>query len=320
MIAVCVAIVAFDVPMAARCGSHYCKPDLLHSAIPPPSGVCTREMSEEPPSTPSARSWFGRLTHALTGELTSREELIDELRHAQANGLFSNDTLSMIEGAITVTDLTVGDVMIPRSEMVSLPAGATFEEILALESGHSRFPVHGDDRDEIIGILLAKDLLRCFAEDIPRDIHAVMRPVALVPESKRLTILLKEFRLAHHHMAMVVDEYGGVSGLVTIEDVLEQIVGEIDDEHDDEETPNLIQPLPDGRFLVNAMTPIDDFNDRFESRFSGEDYDTIGAMITAEFGHLPQPGEEIASGGFQFHVSKADPRRVLQFSVRILEA
>jgi magnesium and cobalt transporter len=262
------------------------------------------------------------LTHALSGEVSSREELIEELRLAQANGLLSNDTLSMIEGAIKVTDLTVGDIMVPRSEMVSIPADSSLQSVLGvvIESGHSRFPVHGSDRDEIVGILLAKDLLRCFAENGSNDIRPLLRPVALIPEAKRLNILLKEFRLSHHHMAIVVDEYGGVGGLVTIEDVLEQIVGDIDDEHDEEETPNLVQPQADGRFLVNALTSIEEFNDRFESRFAVEDYETIGAMVTAEFGHLPQPGEEILLGGFLFRVTKGDGRRVQQFAVRIQEA
>ncbi|WP_440222358.1 HlyC/CorC family transporter [Dokdonella sp. MW10] len=279
-------------------------------------------MSEEPPSTLPQRSWFGRLTHALSGELTSREELIDELRHAQANGLLSNDTLSMIEGAIEVTDQTVGDIMVPRSQMVSIPATASFDDVLrtVIESGHSRYPVHGADRDEILGILLAKDLLRCFHDEAARDVRTLLRPVALIPESKRLNILLKEFRLSHHHMAVVVDEYGGVGGLVTIEDVLEQIVGDIDDEHDDEDAPNLIQPLPDGRILVSAQTPILDFNDRFESRFAVEEFDTIGAMLTSEFGHVPQPGEETTLGGFLFRVTKGDARRVQQFAVRVHEA
>ncbi len=279
-------------------------------------------MSEEPPSTLPQRSWFGRLTHALSGELTSREELIDELRLAQANGLLSNDTLSMIEGAIEVTDQTVGDIMVPRSQMVSIPATASFDDVLrtVIESGHSRYPVHGADRDEILGILLAKDLLRCFHDEAARDVRTLLRPVALIPESKRLNILLKEFRLSHHHMAVVVDEYGGVGGLVTIEDVLEQIVGDIDDEHDDEDAPNLIQPLPDGRILVSAQTPILDFNDRFESRFAVEEFDTIGAMLTSEFGHVPQPGEETTLGGFLFRVTKGDARRVQQFAVRVHEA
>ncbi len=285
-------------------------------------GMCFWKMSEDPPSSNSHRSWFGRLTHALSGEVSSREELIDELRLAQTNGLLSNHTLAMIEGAIKVTDLTVGDIMVPRSEMVSIAADASLSSVLetVIESGHSRFPVHGEDRDEIIGILLAKDMLRCFAENGGDDIRTLLRPVALIPQAKRLNILLKEFRLSHHHMAVVVDEYGGVGGLVTIEDVLEQIVGEIDDEHDEEETPNLIQPQADGRFLVNALTSIEDFNDRFESRFSVEDFDTIGAMITSEFGHLPQPGEELQLEGFLFRISKGDSRRLQQLAVRIQEA
>ena len=284
--------------------------------------MCLWKMSEEPPSSNPQRSWFGRLTHALSGEVSSREELIDELRLAQTNGLLSSHTLAMIEGAIRVTDLTVGDIMVPRSEMVSIAADASLSSVLetVIESGHSRFPVHGEDRDEIIGILLAKDMLRCFAEKGGDDIRALLRPVALIPEAKRLNILLKEFRLSHHHMAVVVDEYGGVGGLVTIEDVLEQIVGDIDDEHDEEETPNLIQPQADGRFLVNAMTSIENFNDRFESQFDVEEYDTIGAMITAEFGHLPQPGEETLLAGFLFRVTKGDSRRLLQLAVRIQEA
>ena len=287
-----------------------------------PMGMHAPSMSEEPPSRLSRRSWFGRLTHALSGEPSSREELIEELRSAHTNGLLSSDTLSMIEGAIEVTDLTVGDIMVPRSQMVSIPATANFDGVLrvVIESGHSRFPVHGNDRDDILGILLAKDLLRCFHDESARDIRALLRPVALIPESKRLNILLKEFRLSHHHMAIVVDEYGGVGGLVTIEDVLEQIVGDIDDEHDDEDAPNLIQPQADGRFLVSAQTPIIDFNDRFESNFPSEEFDTIGAKLASEFGHVPQPGEEMALGGWMFRVTKGDARRVQQFAVRVHEA
>ncbi|MEO7917002.1 MAG: CBS domain-containing protein, partial [Dokdonella sp.] len=169
-------------------------------------------MSEDPLSSQPARSWFGRLTQALSGEVTSREELVEGLREARANGLLSNDTLSMIEGAIHVSDLKVWEVMIPRAQMVSIEIDAPLQEILAtvIESGHSRFPVHGDDRDEVLGILLAKDLLRCFSEGAGKDIRTMLRPASLIPESKRLNILLKEFRLSHNHMAVVVDEYGGV--------------------------------------------------------------------------------------------------------------
>ena len=277
-------------------------------------------MSEDPPSTPAPRSWFERITQALSGEPQSREELIEELRHAQANGLMSNDTLSMVEGAIEVADLTVADVMIPRAQMVSLPVDATLPQILkdVLESGHSRFPVHAGDKDEILGILLAKDLLRCFAEGSTGDIRALLRPVTMIPESKRLNILLKEFRLSRNHMAIVVDEYGGVAGIVTIEDVLEQIVGDIDDEHDDDDDEHtMIQSAANGDFLVNALTPIAEFNERFGCDLSDEEFDTIGGMITSEFGHLPEPGEEVAIGDFHFHVTRADDRRVLQFAVRL---
>ncbi len=277
-------------------------------------------MSEDPPSTPAPRSWFERITQALSGEPQSREELIEELRHAQANGLMSNDTLSMVEGAIEVADLTVADVMIPRAQMVSLPVDATLPQILkdVLESGHSRFPVHAGDKDEILGILLAKDLLRCFAEGSTGDIRTLLRPVTMIPESKRLNILLKEFRLSRNHMAIVVDEYGGVAGIVTIEDVLEQIVGDIDDEHDDEhDTDSRQMTEVDGQWLVNALTPIAEFNERFGSSFLDEEFDTVGGMVTAEFGHLPEAGEEITLGGFDFHVNKSDDRRVHQFIVRV---
>lgn len=281
-------------------------------------------MSEDPPSSQPVRSWFGRMIQALSGEVTSRDELLDELRDAHSNGLLSNDTLSMIEGAIHVSDLKVWEVMVPRAQMVSIEVDAPLSEILAtvIQSGHSRFPVHGDDRDEVLGILLAKDLLRCFSDGGSKDIRSLLRPVALIPDSKRLNILLKEFRLSHHHMAVVVDEYGGVSGLITIEDVLEQIVGDIDDEHDDDDEPtdDLIEATIDGRYLVNALTPLQVFNDRFESEFAVENHDTIGALLTSEFGHLPQSGEETTLGGLHFQVTKADARRLIQIAVRVHEA
>jgi len=279
-------------------------------------------MSEDPPSTPSHRTWVARLTQALSGEPQSREELVEELRHAQANGLLSNDTLSMIEGAIQVAELTVADVMVPRAQTVFLPIDVPEKEILniVIESGHSRFPVHDGDKDEILGILLAKDLLRCLAKGAPCDIRALLRPVAMIPDSKRLNILLKEFRLSRSHMAIVVDEYGGVAGLVTIEDVLEQIVGDIDDEHDIDEASKLIQPQPDGRFLVSALTPIADFNERFGTEFSDDEFDTVGGMVTSEMGHLPEAGEEAELGSFHFQVTKADARRVHQFAVRVGDA
>jgi magnesium and cobalt transporter len=175
--------------------------------------------------------------------------------------------------------------------------------------------VHGEDKDEILGILLAKDLLKYFGAAEHFDIRAIMRPAVLIPESMRLNVLLEEFRLSRNHMALVVNEYGGVAGLVTIEDVLEQIVGEIDDEHDDGEEPELMHEQPGGDWLVSALTPIEDFNEQTGADFSDEEYDTVGGMVTSEFGHLPEVGEEVGIGDYLFHVTEADDRRVQQFRV-----
>jgi magnesium and cobalt transporter len=276
-------------------------------------------MNEDPGSTsgPAHRSWWDRLGHMFSGEPRNRKELIEELRAAQAKGLLSNDTLTMVEGAIKVTELSVDDVMVPRTQIVMLSAEAPLADILAtaVESGHSRFPVHGEDKDEIVGILLAKDLLKYFGDGQTFDIHTILRPAVLIPESMRLNVLLAEFRHTRNHMALVVDEYGGVAGLITIEDVLEQIVGEIDDEHDDEEEPQLMHPQANGSWLVSALTPIADFNEQTGADFSDEEFDTVGGMTTSEFGHLPEVGEEIAIGGYLFHVTEADDRRVQQFRV-----
>ena len=250
-------------------------------------------MNEDSPSPQPARTWLDRISQLVSGEPRNIDELLEELRSAKANGLLSGDTLSMVEGAIEVSDLYVADAMLPRAQMVSLPIDAPREQILdeVLESGHSRFPVHAGDKDEILGILLAKDLLRCFVEGATCDIRSLLRPVTMIPESKRLNILLKEFRLSRNHMAIVVDEYGGVAGIVTIEDVLEQIVGDIDDEHDDDDDKHtMIQAAANGDFLVNALTPIAEFNERFGCDLSDEEFDTIGGMITSEIGHLLDPG------------------------------
>ena len=272
-------------------------------------------MPEEPSSSGSpSRSWFDRISQALSGEPRNREELLDELRAAQANGLLAADTLSMIEGAITFSDLTVADVMVPRAQMVSISVEARFLDVMkhVVESGHSRFPVHGEDKDEILGILLAKDLLRGVVEDNgPGSIRELLRPAVLIPDSKRLNVLLKEFRLSRNHMAIVVDEHGGVAGLVTIEDVLEEIVGEIDDEHDDAPSEQtLIEAQADGQYVVDALTPIADFNERFGADFDDDEYDTLGGLITAAIGHLPETGEEIVLGRFDFRIARADARRV----------
>ena len=278
-------------------------------------------MSEDQSTVGSApRSWLDRLGQVLSGEPRNREELLEELRQAQANGLLSHDTLAMIEGAMGVSDKQVSDVQVPRAQMVTIPVGAELKEILQIvtSSGHSRFPVTGEDRDEIEGILLAKDLLKCFADGAPPcSLRALLRPAVLIPVTKRLNVLLKEFRASRNHMAVVVNEYGGVAGLITIEDVLEEIVGDIDDEHDDEEISGLIQALPDGRFIVNALTPIAEFNERFSTNLPDDEFDTVGGIVTAHLGKLPCIGEETDFAGLDFKVTKADDRRVHQFAVRV---
>ncbi|MGV8930959.1 MAG: HlyC/CorC family transporter [Luteimonas sp.] len=267
------------------------------------------------------RSWLDRIGSMLSGEPSTREDLVELLRDVQADGLIAADTLKMMEGALTVSELSVGDVMIPRSQMVMLSADEKFIDLMkqVVESGHSRFPVHGDDKDEILGVLLAKDLLRgVVADNGPGTVRELLRPAVLIPESKRLDVLLREFRQSRNHMAIVIDEYGGVAGLLTIEDVLEQIVGDIDDEHDDAEDPGaLIAAQADGQYVVDALTPIDDFNERFNADFDDDEYDTIGGLVTAAIGHLPEAGEELTLGRFGFRVARADARRLHALLVSI---
>ncbi|TWG94303.1 magnesium and cobalt transporter [Luteimonas sp. J16] len=280
-------------------------------------------VSDQPEKTPERRrSWLERLSSAISGEPSTRDDLIELLRDVQSDGLIEADTLRMMEGALAVSDMTVADVMVPRAQMVSLPADARFLDLMkkVVESGHSRFPVHGEDKDEILGILLAKDLLRgVVADNGPSSIRELLRPAVLIPESKKLNVLLREFRQSRNHMAIVIDEYGGVAGLVTIEDVLEEIVGEIDDEHDDAEDPEaLIAAQADGQYVVDALTPIDDFNERFGADFDDDEYDTIGGLVTAAIGHLPEAGEELTLGRFGFRVARADARRLHALHVTVL--
>jgi magnesium and cobalt transporter len=263
-------------------------------------------MSDDHPSSgaQAPRSFLERLGQAFAGEPRTRAELVDELRAAQSNGLMSQDTLAMIEGAFAVSDQQVSDVMVPRAHMVCVPIDATLAEVLdiVVESGHSRFPVTGEDRDEVLGILLAKDLLRLQRDHtMSIDLRSVLRPVSLIPESKRLEVLLKEFRQGRRHMAVVVDEYGGVAGLVTIEDV---------------DSSAQILEQPDGGFLIAAQTPIEEFNARFGTEFSDEDFDTVGGLITDALGHLPKAGETVDLGEFTFAVTKADNRRLIQLAVQ----
>jgi len=253
------------------------------------------------------------LGQALSGEPRDRDELTELLRDAQHRGLIDADAEAMIEGVLQVTEMQVRDIMIPRAQMTVVERDAALDSILPIiiESGYSRFPVIGESRDEVVGILLAKDLLRYANESGRRsfNIREVLRPVSYIPESKRLNVLLKDFRASRNHIAIVVDEYGGVAGLVTIEDVLEQIVGEIDDEHDFEEDTSILK-YSESRYLVKALTDIEDFNEHFGSRFSDEEFDTIGGVLMNAFGHLPKRGESIEFGGMRFQILRADSRRI----------
>ena len=256
---------------------------------------------------------FKRFELRFTGSPADRDELVDILRKSEQSKLLDNDALRMIEGAIHVAELQVRDVMIPRVQMTVIHEDAEPEEILStvIESGHSRFPVIGDTTDEIIGILLAKDLLNYFASPEDEfDIKDLMRIATFIPESKRLNMLLREFRLNRNHMAIVIDEYSGVAGLITIEDVIEEIVGEIEDEHDYDDDDETIRPHDNERFTVQALTSIEDFNKYLDTDFSDEEYDTIGGYIINAFGHMPKRGESIDIEGFNVKVIRSDKRRV----------
>ena len=271
-------------------------------------------MNEDRSTTgPGRRTWLERISQALLGEPRDRDEIIELLRNAEQREVLDADALAMIEGVLQVSEMQVRDIMVPRGLMVVVERDMPLEQMIPVitESAHSRFPVIGDSRDEILGILLAKDLLTyCFGREAGRfNVRDILRPAVFIPESKRLNVLLREFRSSRNHMAIVVDEYGGVSGLVTIEDVLEQIVGEIEDEHDfDEES--LIRKFSDSRYTVKALTPIEDFNDHFGSKFSDEEYDTIAGLVIQGFGRLPKRGESVQVGAFRFKVLHADNRRI----------
>lgn len=256
-------------------------------------------------------SWLERLTAFLLREPEDRDELVELLHSAFERHLLDAEALAMIEGVLQVGVLQVSDVMVPRAQMDAIDIGIAPEAILPLvvASGHSRFPVYEGSKDNIVGILLAKDLLRFYA-GIALDIRTNLRPAVFVPESKRLDVLLKEFRTNRHHMAIAVDEYGGVSGLVTIEDVVEQIVGDIEDEFDlDSHEDRLLQDKQ-GRWRVKAVTPIADFNASLDTTFSDEDIDTVGGLVIAEFGRVPKRGDAISFGGLHFQVLRADSRRI----------
>ncbi|SFM73006.1 HlyC/CorC family transporter [Halopseudomonas yangmingensis] len=269
-------------------------------------------MSEDRSSS-GQRSWLERLAQAFVHEPQNRQELLDVLREAHQNEVLDIEALSIIEGALQVSDMQVRDIMVPRSQMTTIKACQSPREFLpaVIEAAHSRYPVIGESIDEVLGILLAKDLLPLVLEaDCERfNLKEVLRPATFVPESKRLNVLLREFRANRNHMAIVIDEYGGVSGLVTIEDVLEQIVGDIEDEHDVDDD-SFIKPLPSGDFLVKGLTPIEDFNEHFDSGFSDEEFDTVGGLVANAFGHLPKRNEVVELQGLRIRVLNADSRRV----------
>ncbi len=265
---------------------------------------------EEPP-----RTWLGRFTQLFSSEPESIQDLLEILRDAEQRNLLSFEALGIIEGALQVFDMQVREIMVPRSRMTVVRADQPPEEFMAMivESGHSRFPVLGDNPDEVEGILLAKDMLPYTSSSAGLErfeLRDVLRPATFVPESKRLNVLLREFRSTRNHIAIVIDEYGGVAGLVTIEDVLEQIVGEIADEYDVEDEDSFISRFDDGQYTVKALTPVDEFNRHFEANLNNTEFETVGGVVMSRFGHLPKRNETIEIDGFRFRVLNADSRRI----------
>lgn len=271
---------------------------------------------------PPSPSWLERLSQLLHSEPKDREELISTFRVATENTIINDDSLSMLEGVLQMSDMQARDIMIPRSQMVVIENGTDLTGILKIvtETAHSRFPVIGEDRDDVVGILLAKDLLNYFKPgslevDSSKHLMDNLRQAIVVPESKRLDVLLKEFRIQRNHMAIVVDEYGGVSGLVTLEDILEQIVGEIEDETDVDDNIELIVQLASDKWLVQAQLDIADFNEYFDATFEDDEYDTVSGLLLQAFGHLPSEGEKVTVSDFMFEIVEADNRRIISVHI-----
>jgi magnesium and cobalt transporter len=276
--------------------------------------------NDKPPGGNSA-SWFKRLGKSLCKGPDNLEELRDQLKQARSRALIDMDALDMIEGVLSVSDLRVRDIMIPRAEMAVLGRDDDLDKILPLviETAHSRFPVINDDKAEIVGILLAKDLLQyCGNPDNSFNVRDILRSAVFVPESKRLNVLLKEFRTRRNHMAIVVDEYGAAAGLVTIEDVLEQIVGEIEDEHDFAEDAQILKHS-ENEYTAKAQLEIEDFNSHFNTSLPSQEFDTIGGLVTHAIGHLPKRGERVVIDQFEFRVIRADSRKIRLLSVNRLQ-
>ncbi len=282
-------------------------------------------MSDDYSDNGTSRSWLERVGQFFTSTPGSRDELLDLMRSMRDSDIIDGDTLGIIEGAICVSEMQVREILIPRSQMVSIRASDDPRDFLPtiIDCAHSRFPVLGDDPDEIIGILLAKDLLALILEPARMERFVIkdhVRSAMVVPESKRLDSLLREFRITKNHMAIVVNEYGGVAGLVTIEDVLEQIVGEIEDEHDVDDDDYLIKDLEGDDFTVKAITPIDEFNEHFKTQYRDDEFDTIGGLVMQAFGHLPQREESVDMGDLRFTVLSADGRTIRLLRVAPLDA
>ncbi|MCF7965929.1 transporter associated domain-containing protein [Methylobacter sp. Wu8] len=277
---------------------------------------------EQPPSRNSPqKSWVDKISHLLTGEPQDLEDLLEILREAREKRLLDTDALSMIEGVLQVSQMRVRDIMIPRIQMVVVPKDAELETIMPLvtEFGHSRYPVIDGDRSKVVGVLLAKDLLTRILENKTLKVHEIMRPSCVVPESKRLNVLLKELRTNGNHMAIVVDEYGQSAGLVTIEDVLEQIVGEIEDEHDEHEDEGYIFQRSQNEYMIKALTPMDEFDEYFSTHLATDEYDTIGGFIVSQLEHMPKKGESLVVDAMKFEVIRADSRRVHLLKLKIID-
>ncbi len=283
-------------------------------------------MSDEHPSSLTTekheRSWLDKLLHAFSAEPKSRDELMEIIKDAADNHLLDQEALSIIEGALDVSSLQAREIMVPRSHIVAIRIEDSPQEYLPkiIESGHSRFPVIGENIDDVRGILLAKDLLPLALKGTDNfNIETILRPANVVPESKRVNVLLREFRENRYHMALVMDEYGGITGLLTIEDILEEIVGEIEDETDEEEeTSDFIKRVSENDYIIKALTPIESFNEFFDTAFSDEDFDTIGGILMQAFGHLPKRNEIVQVDNMEFRVLYADNRQIHLLRLTIL--
>ena len=283
-------------------------------------------MSDDTPHSTNGsvtKGWIEKIKDTFSPEPTNHEELVDVINEAELNDVINPQTREMIEGVIEVNKMKVRDIMIPRAQMITIDVNATAAQLIpqVIESAHSRFPVISEDKDHIEGILLAKDLLAyVFNQDAELVLKDILRDAVIVPESKRVDVLLKDFRQQRYHMAIVVDEYGGVSGLVTIEDILELIVGEIEDEHDaDDQETDGIRPLNKLTYSVKALTQVSEFNTFFATKFSEDEADTIAGIVLKGFGHMPETGDKITLENIEFKVTNSDKRRIQQLKVTLPE-